>query len=335
MRVIIAIPCLLQGGTERQTLELARALRDAGHEVSVCCYFEHDPAMVTAFERVELLGLERSISPVRLVGVLRRKFAGADVVHVQYMAPGFLAVLAAKLSGARRVFATVHQPGTPYGWKARLLLRLAARMCDRFICVSDAVAKSWGVEAVTIHNPVDIARIDGIAPEPGRDQKVAPTLIGAVARLRSEKGIDVLLDAMPGERLLIVGDGPDRAALEKRGGANVVWAGQQPWERAIALMKGMEIVVVPSRFEGFGLTAAEAMAAGKAVVASDVDGLREVVGDAGVLVPAENPAALTVALKRLLADANERAALGRKARERAEKLFAPEMFRQKILECYR
>jgi glycosyltransferase involved in cell wall biosynthesis len=328
MKVTIGIPCLLPGGTEFQTLQLVRVLRAAGHEVSVCCYFEHDPAMVAAFERVELLGLERSISPVRLVGVLRRALAKSDVIHVQYMAPGFLAVLAAKLSGARRVFATVHQPATPYGRKARLLLRLAARMCDRFICVSEAVAKSWGVAAVVIHNAVDIARIDAIAPE-----QVAA--IGAVARLRHEKGIDVLLDAMPGERLLIVGDGPDRAVLEKRGGANVVWAGQQPWERAMALMKGMEIVVAPSRFEGFGLTAAEAMAAGKAVVASDVDGLREVVGDAGVLVPAGDAAALAAAVKRLLANPAERNAFGGKARERAERLFAPELFRRKILELYR
>jgi hypothetical protein len=101
MKVIIGIPCLLPGGTEFQTLQLARVLRDAGHEVSVCCYFEHDPAMVAAFGQVNLLGLERSISPWRLVSVLRRAFAGADVVHVQYMAPGFLAVLAAELSGAR------------------------------------------------------------------------------------------------------------------------------------------------------------------------------------------------------------------------------------------
>jgi glycosyltransferase involved in cell wall biosynthesis len=155
-----------------------------------------------------------------------------------------------------------------------------------------------------------------------------------VSRVRHEKGIDVLLDAMPGERLLVVGDGPDRAALERRAPANVVWAGQQPWERAIALMKGMDIVVVPSRFEGFGLAAAEAMAAGKAVVASDVDGLREVVGDAGVLVPAGDAVALGAALRRLLADPAERAALGRKARERVEQCFVPEMFRQKILALY-
>lgn len=338
MKTVLAMPCLLQGGTEFQTLQLARVLCDAGHEVSVCCYFERDPAMVARFEqagaRVELLGLERSISPLRLLAVLRPAFAKADVVHVQYMAPGFLAVLAAKCSGAGRVFATVHQPATPYGWKARLLLRLAARMCKRFICVSEATAKSWFEDrpTVTIHNAVDIARIDGIAAAG------SGPLIGAVSRIRHEKGIDVLLDAfvaVSGARLLIVGDGPDRAALEKRATPNVEWAGQQPWERAIALMKGMEIVVVPSRFEGFGLTAAEAMAAGRAVVASDVDGLREVVGDAGVLVPAGDAAALAAALKRLLEDVDERAALGRKARQRVEAMFSFDEFKRRILECYR
>ena len=133
MLVTIAIPCLLQGGTEFQTLQLARVLRGAGHEVSVCCYFERDPAMVARFEetgaRVELLGLDRSTSLLRLLGELRKWFAAAkpDVVHVQYMAPGFVPVLAARLAGVPRVFATVHQPATPHGWKARLLLRLAAR----------------------------------------------------------------------------------------------------------------------------------------------------------------------------------------------------------------
>lgn len=345
MRIVLAIPCLLQGGTERQTLALARVLREAGHEVSVCCYFESDPTMVARFEdsgaRVRLLGLDRAVSPWQLVRLLRGALAGADLAHVQYVAPGFLAVLAAKWSGARRVFATVHQPATPYGWRAQVLLRLAARLCDRFICVSETVARSWfgdPAHCTVIHNAVDIARIDAIPPEPRRDQKVAAPLMGAVARVRHEKGIDVLLDAfaqVTGAQLLIVGDGPDRAALEKRAPANVMWAGQQPWERAIALMKGMDVVVVPSRFEGFGLTAAEAMAAGKPVVASDVDGLREVVGDAGLLVPAGDAVALAAALKRLLGNPEERAVLGRKARERAEKTFSLELFRQRILDCYR
>jgi len=329
-----------------QTLLLARVLKQQKHSVTVVCYFEYDRDVVNEFTTagiaVDCRGWDRTVGCMELVRTLTALFRARTpaIVHVQYMTPGFLPLLAARLANVPRVFATVHQPATPYGWKPRLLLRLAAQMCDRFICVSEAAAKSWFGRAsrcVVIHNAVDIARIDAISPETGRDPKAAPTVIGAVARIRHEKGMDVLLNAfagITGARLRIVGDGPDRAALERRGVANVEWVGQQPWERAIAWMKGMDIVVVPSRFEGFGLTAAEAMAAGKAVVASDVDGLREVVGDAGVLVPAGDAAALAVALKRLLADPQERAVLGRKARERVETMFSLETFCRKIGELY-
>ena len=345
--VLIAIPCLSRGGTEMQTLLLSRVLAEAGYAVTVCCYFEYDKQVVGEFEAAGLtvtrLGWARSTGSARFVRCLRAEFQKKTpaVIHIQYMTPGFLPVVAARLAGTRRVFATVHQPATPYGWKARLLLRLAARMCDRFICVSEAAARSWFGDAacpVVIHNAVDIARIDAIPAV--RIGETSVPVIGAVSRIRREKGIDVLLDAFSritsaGARLRIVGDGPDRTALEKRGVLNVEWAGQQPWEQAVALMKGMDIVVVPSRFEGFGLTAAEAMATGKPVIASDVDGLREVVGDAGVLVPAGDAAALAAALGRLLANAQERALLGRKARERAERMFSLDLFRQRILDCYR
>ena len=350
MKITLAIACLQQGGTEQQTLQQARVLRDAGHDVTVCCYFEHDPAIVAAFERlgarVMLLSLDRAISAWRLTGTLRNIFASLkpDLLHVQYMTPGLLPIIAARLARVPRVFATVHQPATPYGAQARALLRLAARLCERFICVSEAAERSWFGSVnegrhLTIHNAVDTRRIEELVRATSTSTGL---VIGAVSRLRHEKGVDVLLDAFaivqkqfPQAHLLIVGDGPDRAALEQRATPNVEWAGQQSWERAIALMATMDIVVVPSRFEGFGLTAAEAMAAGKPVVASDVDGLREVVGDAGVLVPAGDASALAAALARLANDAAARAALGRKARERVENNFSLESFRQKLLACYR
>ncbi|MCX7887432.1 MAG: glycosyltransferase family 4 protein, partial [Verrucomicrobiae bacterium] len=113
MKVLIGIPCLLQGGTEMQTLVLARVLREAGHEVVVCCYFEHHPGVVARFERagarVDFLELERSVSLVRLLWVLSRRFVGVELVHVQYMAPGFVGVLAARLAGSASMRLT-HRP---------------------------------------------------------------------------------------------------------------------------------------------------------------------------------------------------------------------------------
>ena len=114
-------------------------------------------------------------------------------------------------------------------------------------------------------------------------------VIGAVSRLRHEKGIDLLLEAFTflirsGEKahLLLVGSGPDEKKLKDtiqtyELNSSVTFYGEAEWERAMQLMAIMDIVVVPSRFEGFGLTAAEAMAAGKPVIASDTSGLKEVV----------------------------------------------------------
>jgi glycosyltransferase involved in cell wall biosynthesis len=88
-----------------------------------------------------------------------------------------------------------------------------------------------------------------------------------------------------------------------------------------ALLARADILAVPSRWEGFGLAAAEGLAAGVAVIAADVDGLREVVGGAGVLVPPEDPGALRAALIRLSASPSLRAALGASGRARARERF--------------
>lgn len=376
---LIAIPCLLRGGTEQQTLQLVRAVRDAFEEVVVCCYFEHEDTVTAEFvqcgAKVLSLGLHRDMSAVRVLHALRRAFKHQrpSLVHVQYMAPGFLAVLAARLAGAPRVVATVHQPATPYGRTAKWLLRTAARMCDRFICVSEAAERSWfgdawqygtlGGEArdgeakrkhCTIHNAVDLDRIDAVLSQTGSSRVRSELgwkqnlVVGAVSRLRHEKGIDVLLEAFasvakrePAARLLIVGDGPDGEKLKRQarelGVESLVhWAGKQPWERAIQFMSAMDVVVVPSRFEGFGLTAAEAMACRRPVIASDVDGLSEVIGQAvaGRLFQAGNAIDLSGQLLEL-ANPQLRDRIGERARDRVATRFSAVHFRTCTLSLYR
>jgi glycosyltransferase involved in cell wall biosynthesis len=102
------------------------------------------------------------------------------------------------------------------------------------------------------------------------------------------------------------------------------------------LMALMDIVVVPSRFEGFGLTAAEAMAAGKPVVASAVFGLKEVVvhEKTGFLFPSENTEMLAGYLQRLCSDSELRNKLGTDGKLRAESLFGMQPFTKKIAALY-
>lgn len=372
----LAIPTLLRGGTEVQTLSLTKVLTAIDHSITIIVYFEADPRVVADFQhtgaQAHLLSLDRASSAFRLVAQLRRflKQRRAQLLHVQYMAPGLQPILAARLAGIRNVIATVHQPATPYGSKARILLRCAARLCRKFTCVSEAVERSWFGDShlyepedpvsqhrrhVTIPNAVDLDTIASLSSEDAA-RAIRSSLglgsapvIGVVSRLRREKGIDVLVQAMPAilhshpdARLLIVGDGPDARPLGSQAetlgvSANCLWVGNRPWEEAMRFVAAMDVVVVPSRFEGFGLSAAEAMAAGRAVVASDVDGLAEVAGrdGAAVLVPPGDAVALARTVTSLLARPDRMIAIGNAARRRIQDQFSFDSFRRRILGLYR
>ncbi|MEU5160561.1 glycosyltransferase family 4 protein [Streptomyces sp. NPDC020875] len=150
----------------------------------------------------------------------------------------------------------------------------------------------------------------------------APVVL-CVGRLCRQKGQDVLLAAWPEvraaapeARLVLVGDGPDRAALTRLAPPGVRFAGAirdiRPWLRAA------DVVVLPSRWEGMALAPLEAMACGRPVVVTDVSGARESLPpghDAHALVPPEDPRALAAALGALLADPGLRDRLGREARD--------------------
>lgn len=375
-KIIITIPCLLRGGTEQQTLLLVKALVESDYHVGVCCYFEFDEQMVAEFETagatVILLKWLRDIKPLKYIHSLAGVFHGKspDIVHVQYMAPGLLPIIAAKFTRVPVVLATVHYPGTPHGFVAHLLLRFGAFLTNYFTCVSEAAEKSWfgdsfllnpsnshditSYKHLTIPNAVDIKAIDKALTE--KTLKVLQTakrldgkfVIGTVARLSNEKGVDVLLQAfvlarktLPDVHLLIVGDGPQKDYLQNLtidlGIANAcTWSGRLPWNEAMRYLSMMDIVVVPSRFEGFGLSAIEAMACEKPVVASSVGGLAEIIQDGknGFLVPAENANGFADCIIELSKDEEKRKSLGEAARKCVEEKYAYPMFRERIKMLY-
>jgi L-malate glycosyltransferase len=319
-----------------------------GLETKVLVYFENDLTMLNQFKasgiEVECLNWNRRISSLNFVLQLRKVFMEhkPTLVHVQYMAPGALPILAAKLAGVSRIFATVHQPWTPsLGRIAKRILRSAARLCERFTVVSQNAERSWfgtaqRVDAnkpiaeqprhLTLYNAVDVARLMEIqsdfATKPSLKEFGIPfgaQIVGTVARLRHEKGIDILIqafarlastDLMP-RYLVIVGDGPDRNKLVQLAGklgiaSRVIFIGSTPWEEAMQWMSQMDIVVVPSRLEGFGLTAAEAMAMGKPVVVSNTHGLSELVDHNvnGLVFDVDDVAQLSDHLSELLTNSD-------------------------------
>jgi len=374
-KVIIAIPVLLQGGTEMQTLALVSVLTGANCRVTVCCYHENDPVMVSMMKHagaeVILMQIDRSIGSLRLISKLKTLFTSLlpDIIHVQYLAPGFLPIIAAKLAGIKTIFATVHQPGRTYGLKAKLLLRTATRLCTAFFCNSKSVEESWfgssmlfnplevakGRRHFTIYNAVDAEYINQLATavdiSAARKEAGVGTgrVVGVVGRLRWEKGQAALIKAMsqiirniPDAKLMVVGDGPDRRDLESlcEGlgiAKHVLWLGQKSSDEVFRLYGIMDIVVVPSLFEGFGLVAAEAMAAGKPVVASNVDGLAEVVVDGvtGILVPPGASERIAAAIITLLERPELAKSMGQKGYTKVKQNFSLQQFKANMIDAYK
>lgn len=141
---------------------------------------------------------------------------------------------------------------------------------------------------------------------------------------------------MPGARLVLVGDGPDAASLSAAAPPSALFTGTVAdtarWYRAA------DLVVLPSRWEGMALSPLEAMACGRPVVLTDVDGARESLppGHAGAcLVPPEDPAALAAAVVALLRDPSRRAALGRQAHDHVLSTFDVRLTAEAVAGVYR
>lgn len=169
-----------------------------------------------------------------------------------------------------------------------------------------------------------------------------------VGRLTVQKGVAHLLRALagylPAATLDVIGDGPEREALERQAGElgvshRVRWLGALPQPELADHYRSAAAVVVPSHEEGLGLVAVEAMLSETPVVAFDSGGLRDVIqnGRTGILVPANDSDALGAALASLLTDAaaSHRAALGEAARLYALGSFAPESVARRYATLYR
>jgi glycosyltransferase involved in cell wall biosynthesis len=318
---------------------LARAQQASGWRVAVACPDDGPlaPALRAAGVTVYAWSAGRHPGPAviieanRLARVVRA--TAPDLVHLHSSKAGLAGRLA--IRGQRP---TVFHPhawsfaavGGVTGRAALAWERLAARWTDRVLCCSEgerAEGERAGVHVKTevVGNGVDLSAF----PYAGAADRAAARgrlglgdgpLAVCVGRLSPQKGQDMLLDAwpavvaaVPGARLVLVGEGPDAAALRARGRAGVSLVGRRhdvaDWQAAA------DVVVVPSRYEGLSLTALEAMATGRSVVAHAVEGMDELLRDgAGAVVEVGDRAALAGAVSARLLDPSVADAEGRRAR---------------------
>jgi glycosyltransferase involved in cell wall biosynthesis len=231
--------------------------------------------------------------------------------------------------------------------------KVLARFATKILVVSKAVSLrfKWNKKKITVvYNGIDLEKfnplIDGTKIRQEFSLLSSTPLVGIVGRLDNYKGHEYfikaakkVIDAIPNTRFLIVGDGENRKKLEtlkmKLGlNGHVIFTGNR--NDIAEIMAALDLFVLSSVSEGFGRSAVEAMACGKAVVASNVGGLSEIVEDGitGKLVPPRNPDALMTTILGLLKDKEKAKRMGRAGRQRAEKMFSLQQNIKKTLRIY-
>jgi glycosyltransferase involved in cell wall biosynthesis len=252
----------------------------------------------------------------------------ARVVNAHWIVPAGLIAALLRMVGGPPFVLTVHGADayTLSSGPLRALKQAILRRADSVAPVSEDIARSLGLTtSPVLRMGVDSAAIRA-AVEPRRP---APGQLLYVGRLADKKGVDVLLQALaqvPDAHLSVLGDGPDRAALQTLAARlhlddRVTFAGRQPKAAVLQHLATATAVVIPSRVgsdgdqEGTPVVLMESMAAGVPVVASDLGGLGECVEDGrtGLLVPPGDVGALAEALQAVITGRVDLAEMGAQA----------------------
>ncbi|MFF7593057.1 glycosyltransferase family 4 protein [Kitasatospora purpeofusca] len=346
---VVLVLAASSGGIGAHVRSLAQGLVAHGVTVTVCAPAGADALYGFSrtgarFHLVDITPTAGARSDATAIGELRRAFTGADVVHAHGLRAGLLSDLALRTAGRfpglrpeTPLVVTSHHALDATGMERRLqrlMERRVARAADLVLgASSDLVARARELGATD-------ARLGPVAAPPmpearlPRDGARAALLGGgpdrplvlAVGRLVPQKAFGLLLDAArdlaaltPEPLLLLAGDGPEAAGLRERVAAEKLPVRLLGYRTDVSdLLAAADVLVLPSRWEARSLVVQEAMRAGVPVVATAVGGIPELVGDAAVLVPPGDAAALGRAVRELLADPERRRRLVAAGRQQAE-----------------
>ncbi|HEU4685897.1 MAG TPA: glycosyltransferase [Nitrospira sp.] len=355
IRLLKFLAYLAIGGTERQILNLAAGLDRRRFSVELGCFghLRDQVAVDLSHTRVleykigKLYGVRALTQVLRLAGHMRRQHI--DIVHAYNFYANVFAVPAARLAGVPVVLASIRDTGEYWTPRQRTVNRLVCRLADRVIVNADAIktgliAEGYDPERlVVIHNgihcPEPVSNPDAAVLR--REWNFPPNapLVGVVARIAPQKGLEYFLRAVPAissrvpdARFVIVGD--NCVNREYRDGVEH-FSRRLGLEHLVRftgfrldvprLLPCLAVSVLPSiSGEGLSNSLLESMAAGVPVVATTVGGNPEVVldGVTGLLVPSHDPDALANAVCRVLQDPGLAAAFGHAARRRVLERFA-------------
>jgi putative peptidoglycan lipid II flippase len=338
------------GGVGRHVSSLASGLRSTGNSVVVVAPAATEElfrfSRAGRFEPLEIGERPRPGHDALAAWRLRRRLGATDIVHAHGVRAGAVAALALTIRRSPRPVLVVTFHNTILGSvrrrrAGRLIQRWVVRRSDVVLAVSADLEADLRADRRGDRPPVRRALVAApgavtstVAADPSAEVRRAlgielgDRLVLAVGRLHPQKGFDDLIaaagrlaaDGMEAV-FAIAGDGPARAELAtaaRDSQADVRLLGHR--DDVPALIAAADLVVMPSRWEGWPLAAGQALGAGRPFVATSVGGLPELVGDGALLVPSDDPAALAAAISRVLSEPALAGQLSLAARRRAADL---------------
>jgi glycosyltransferase involved in cell wall biosynthesis len=352
-------------GAETHLLSLLPALRGQGIESGVILLEDPRREPRALRERLQQSGIAVQTLPIRwhldpglpprLEEALRR--TPFDILHAHLPHGEVYGELAMRAFPSAHFVVSRHNDDRFRRWlPIQWAFAASIRRADRIIAISQSVRR-FLIE--TERAPVDKIEVIpyGLDAEafardatPGAFRAEIGArgipLAGFIGRMTGQKGVDVLLRAFaqverrhPTVKLILAGDGPDRPSLmrlaKSLGLQRVMFLG---WRNDAAnILADIDLLVVPSRWEGFGLVVLEAMAMGKPVAASKVSALPEIVvpGETGLLLTPGSTDELAEAMTTVLSDPERAAQMGSRGRERVVKEFPVERMARRTAELYR
>ena len=325
MKVLHVITNLQMGGAEKLLTLLLPELKKRGLDVEILLLDGTRTSISEELEnksiKIHYLGFIKNVyHPLYLLKLIRfLSKHNYDIVHTHNTSPQIFAAIAHLLHKNYKLFTTEHSTSNRrrnIKW-LKPVDRWMYRQYDGIICISDQAELNLRTylnrsdcNITTIYNGVDVSRIASTSSDNNMRTNSNRFIVTMVARMVDAKDQDTLIRSfthLPKDEfeLWLVGDGPRRPLLESLATQMNLTDNIKFWgvrTDVPVLLKSSDIIVMSSHYEGLSLSNIEGMAAGKPFVASDVDGIREVTQDAGLLFPHEDEKTLSEILIRLKSD---------------------------------
>ena len=349
MRVLHVITSLRTGGAEKLMVDLLPRMKAMGHDVALCVFDGVRTPFYAELESqgVKVIPLGHSVYSLfnicKLIPIMR----GYDIVHSHNTACQYFVAIAS-LFAQCRVFTTEHNTSNRrrnIWW--RMLDRWMYGRYDKIVCISELTKKnliqhigaSFEEKCVIIYNGIDLKTYSGL-PSSHITNKKKVLMVSAFRAQKDQKTLIKAMKELPSDYVLELAGGGDGRLIDEckqlvrelQLDGRVEFMGVR--SDIPSLLAESDVVVLSSHYEGLSLSSLEGMASGKPFVASDVEGLHDVVGGYGVLFPHKDVTALAHEIQHLCEDAAYAEDIVARCQKRV-KMFDIEVMVQKYLQLYK